>query len=128
MEETTRKRVLIIEDDPIHRKVLAALVHHSHLDGTYTEDGVQGLEQLQKRDDFAAVVVDLHLPRMGGLELIARLKQIAPHYLRRVVVVTGMDDDALRQLDDEPICGILRKPIDLQEFQRVLSGCIDGRQ
>ena len=125
MEETRRKRVLIIEDDPIHRKVLAALVHHSQLDATYTEDGVEGLEQLQQRDDYAAVIVDLHLPRMSGLELLARLKDVAPDYVRRVVVVSGMNDEFLRQLDGTPICGVLRKPIDLTEFQRVLSNCIN---
>jgi DNA-binding response OmpR family regulator len=87
-----RPSVLVVEDDP----VTATLVEH-HLDRaglrvSREENGKKALERiLLERPSL--VVLDLQLPGMNGLEILARLHEGGGSPGTRVVVLSALGDD-----------------------------------
>ncbi len=66
-------KVLVVEDSPPQREMIAALLKDSGLTVTSAGDGVEALEKIQgAKPDI--VVLDIVMPRMNGYELCRRLK------------------------------------------------------
>ena len=85
-------RVLVVEDHHVVRQGLVALLNV--VDGLevvgQAADGVEAITEFRKhRPDIT--LVDLRLPRLGGVEVIERLRMEAPH--ARFIVLTTYDGD-----------------------------------
>jgi response regulator RpfG family c-di-GMP phosphodiesterase len=82
-------RVLIVDDEEPVRKVIAVVL--SHL-GHHCQTAAGGEEALQilKTQRFDAVISDLQMPGMSGMELLSRVRQNYPQLA--FLVVTGVDD------------------------------------
>jgi DNA-binding response OmpR family regulator len=70
-------RVLIIEDDPNVAEVVARYLEREGYTVETAADGAAGL-RLALRELPDLVVLDLMLPRLGGLEVCRRLREVAP--------------------------------------------------
>jgi two-component system, response regulator len=90
------KRVILIEDDPVTVKVtgdaLARVAPDVRLE--VMRDGLGALERLFRhsdnaRDQVVLVILDLHIPRLHGMELLRELKSRAETRLLPVVVISG---------------------------------------
>jgi twitching motility two-component system response regulator PilH len=65
--------ILVVEDSPSQRAMIADLLKGSGLDVTSVSDGIEALEQIEgHRPDL--VVLDIVMPRMNGYEVCRRLK------------------------------------------------------
>jgi signal transduction histidine kinase len=88
MQETREEqpRIIVIDDDPVMRlSCLKILEKEGYLVETF-EDGLQGLERIdQQKPDL--LVVDLKMPKIGGMEVIKRVHDIEPDIC--IVVITG---------------------------------------
>ena len=84
--EKNKKRIIVIDDDPVMRlSCFKILDKEGYLVETY-EDGEQGLNAIQaQKPDL--LVVDLKMPKIGGMEVIARVHEIDPEIC--IVVITG---------------------------------------
>jgi len=122
-----KPRILIIDDEALIRQSLADFLSEFDYVTETAADGVQGLERVQA-EQYDIVLVDLRMPRMDGLEVIARLKADRP--FRPVVVVSGtgvLTDavEALRRGADDYIT----KPIqDLEEVVIVIERVLEKAQ
>jgi DNA-binding NtrC family response regulator len=86
------KRILVIDDDPMERKLLSALLGRSAgYSVALAEDGPEGLEAAG-RVSPDAVVLDVQMPGLDGMEVLKKLKQDQPRL--PVVMLTGVADVA----------------------------------
>lgn len=102
-------RILIVDDEPtICRLVRAALeaVGHTVLEAG---DGVVGL-QLAKLERPDLILLDLSLPRMGGLEVARNLQQDSQVSSIPVVYLTGLIPEAEAALASFRPSSVLAKP------------------
>ena len=83
--EPGRSRVLVIEDSKVDQLVYRRTLHEFDLE--FADSGESGLERIA-RERFDLVVLDFHLPRLNGDEVLARIKAGADPELP-VVMVTG---------------------------------------
>ena len=82
-------RILLVDDNvsgsTARKTVLEELGHKIHV----ASNGADALEQFSQHH-FDLVVTDYKMPRMDGLELIARLRKLQPEI--RIVLVSGFVD------------------------------------
>src|SRR5215510_12058573 len=87
-KNATMCKILVVEDDRPTRHLLAGLLKAAKFAVATAQDGANALRQLKKRP-FDLMLLDIWMPRMSGLELLARLRN-EPH--RPKVVVMTSDD------------------------------------
>ncbi|MBI2393149.1 MAG: response regulator [Deltaproteobacteria bacterium] len=116
-----RGRVLIVDDEPSILRAVSRTLGRSHEVVTAT-DGDEGLE-LIRRDPrgFDAVMTDVQMPRMSGVELYRAVERDFPELAVRVLFMTGgvfaSDVEAfLRGLGHR----VLRKPFDPDLLRRIV--------
>lgn len=68
------KKILIIEDDPITRKILTTLLKPTNAIIEEVTNGLDGI-QLIKENDYNCIVLDLGLPDISGNEVLAKLAE-----------------------------------------------------
>jgi nitrogen-specific signal transduction histidine kinase len=84
---TSRKRVLIIDDEPLLRDALTRLLGSDH-EITTASSGAEGLAKVEN-GPFDAIVCDVMMPGMDGQEVHRRIAAVQPGLERRIVFITG---------------------------------------
>ncbi len=91
-----RKRLLVVDDSPLTRELLVALLEAVGYEIEQAADGVEALDRLDQVS-VDAIVTDLEMPRMDGLELTRRIKSHPALRGLPVVIVTTRGAEADRQ-------------------------------
>jgi two-component system OmpR family response regulator/two-component system response regulator QseB len=91
-------RVLVVEDDPLLGRGVQAGLEQAGFAADWVRDG-EAAEASLAGTQYAAVVLDLGLPRLAGLELLGRLRSRRDR--TPVLILTARDalDDRVRGLD-----------------------------
>ena len=107
-------RLLLIEDDKLLGDGVQAGLTQAGFGVDWVKDGVAA-ELALKTGDYSGVVLDLGLPRLSGLELLARLRRAGNRV--PVLILTARDriEDRVKGLD-EGADDYLVKPFDLHEL------------
>lgn len=122
--------ILVIEDDPIMREVMAEWLEAAGYSIARAEDGSAGLAAVRSTAP-ALVVTDIHMPGTSGAAVIAELKQHHPGI--PVIAVSGLFNSG-RGMDADAAIALgaaraLAKPFKRAEFLqtvRDLLGPCDG--
>ena len=70
-----KRHILIVEDEHINQMILGNMLGESY-EVLYASDGIEALEQVKTRkDDLAIVLLDLQMPKMGGMEVLKVMKE-----------------------------------------------------
>ncbi len=67
------KKILVVEDDRAIRLLLSELMKAAGYSVEVAKDGVEGLEKLKKKK-YDLMLLDIWMPRMNGLEVLAQLR------------------------------------------------------
>jgi cyclic di-GMP phosphodiesterase len=82
-------RVLVVDDEPASSKLLSIILGPPDYYCAMASNGEEALAILQ-RERFNAVISDLQMPGMNGMELLAEVRRRQPHLA--FLVTTGVDD------------------------------------
>lgn len=112
------KKILVVDDEQNIRDIFQTFLQDMGYTVLTAIDGIDALEKIS-REKFDLYIVDIYMPRMGGLELIARLKELQPS---AVIIVTtgysGLDVD-FRSIRQSAFM-YLAKPIQPDELIRAV--------
>ncbi len=84
--KATRPRILVLDDDPHVRKTLTDILRLKGYDPLPAQDGGEAIA-LARQGFFNLALIDLKLPDMSGLDVMARIKSITP--LTETIILTG---------------------------------------
>ncbi len=118
-------RVLIVEDDVAARRGLTELVRAWGYEAEGAADGQEGLERITTYRP-SAVLADMVMPRIDGLELLRRVKDQLSDLTFVLITAQGSVDTAVAAMN-EGAYDYLTKPVDPQRL-RTLLGQVAGRQ
>lgn len=125
MQVTPQAGILLVDDYPDGLEVWSLYLRMCGFEVFTAADGVSAIEQAQSRHP-SIVILDLELPKMGGIEAARRLRADSATAGIPLIAVTGHSDAA--RLDEARLAGfdlILIKPCDpdrlVGEIQRLLA-------
>jgi len=123
--------ILIVEDNPQDELLMLRALRKSNLANRIdvVRDGQQALDYLFAEGEFAGrrgglpavVLLDIGLPRLSGLEVLARLRADPRTRLQPIVILTSSDEerDRLRSYENGAN-SFVRKPLDFAELAETI--------
>jgi PAS domain S-box-containing protein len=116
----TKARVLIVDDEPHILDMMRRMLRgHTHL--TMARGGLEVLERVRAGEHFDAILCDLLMSEMNGMQLYEALQSEAPELVSRMLFVTGgaFTEDTRAFLDRVPN-PVLVKPAERDEVLEAL--------
>lgn len=120
--------ILVVDDSVTIRSMIIKALRLSVPDLDHVgeaENGISALARLVERN-YHAVLTDINMPRMNGVQLIEKMKS-TPRLADIPVVVISTDgsQDRLQDLEAKGIRGYLRKPFRPEQLREVLSEILE---
>ena len=113
-------RILVVDDDPVTRRVLASILERAHYDVLASTDGREAWTELAAaRIDL--VITDREMPSMNGLELLRAVRSSPRHGGVPVIMLTGSAlETAGDEADAEGASAFLTKPVSSRELLEIV--------
>ena len=120
------KRILVVDDEPNVRRMLIKGLEKLGYEVESAADGIEALEILNQKE-IAVGIYDIMMPRMDGLELLAKTREIDPDI--QVLIITAMSQmnmviHALKQ----GAFAFIRKPFRLDEITHEVQNSLNHRR
>ncbi|HTA45103.1 MAG TPA: response regulator, partial [Bryobacteraceae bacterium] len=110
MPNTTSTRVLVVDDDPRQRSILAEMVESLGFTAISAGDGVEAME-LQAESPADVIFTDLIMPRMDGFELLRTLESRGDRTPTIVLTGFGSIEKAISVVHDLKAFWYVEKPV-----------------
>ena len=112
MEPTTKKRILIVDDEECLREIFTMLFERNGWEVVTAKDGVEGVFKFRKSETpFDGVLSDYQMPRMNGVVMLMEIVRMDPNV--KVLMASADPPDLRVHL---PGVKCLRKPFSNQEL------------
>src|SRR3712207_5108992 len=119
------RQVLIVDDDPTVRGILATALRQRSLLIDEAEDGAEAI-RLLRENSYSVVLLDIMMPGVNGFDVLSAIDS-SPAHAPVVLVVSGAERSVLERLDTRRIHGVVKKPFDPQEVASVVAACAEIR-
>lgn len=88
------RKMLTVDDSPSVRKLVKFTLKTKGFQVSSAADGLEALD-LMKQENFDAIILDINMPRMNGLEFLKQIKTNDQYAAIPVIMLTteGQDDD-----------------------------------
>lgn len=122
-------KVLVVEDNPNDVAIVKRAMRKSDVKSElyFARDGAEALDFLYQQGDFEdaprpdLILLDLNLPKIKGLEVLAKIK--ADEHLRRlpviVLTISEREEDMVKAYDSGA-ASYMTKPVDSKDFERLI--------
>ncbi len=85
------KKVIIVEDDPLMARIYARVFTYGGYDVKIAGDGEEGLTLIRENEPDVAIL-DVMMPKMNGLDLLAKIKADIATAKTKVVMLTNLNN------------------------------------
>ncbi len=111
-------KILVVDDEQSIREIIREFLAEMGYEVKVAVDGVDALDKV-RYESFDLYIIDIYMPRMDGLELLVKIKELHP--LAVVIITTGFSsiDIAVKAIRNGAY-HYLTKPIQAEELARVV--------
>jgi two-component system cell cycle sensor histidine kinase/response regulator CckA len=118
--------ILVVDDEAAVRRFAARVLERDGFGVLEAVDGLEALEMVRdQRVSVGAVVSDIVMPRMNGVELMDALSVTHPDL--PVLLMSGYATAALSEMGIASPCGILPKPFPPERLLAEVHRCLTQR-
>ena len=121
---TTSARVLIVDDDAPARRLLQVLLRALGCEVALAADGEQALVEIKKHEP-ALMLLDLQMPKMGGMEVLRHLRAIGTLFPVVVITAHGSIESAVAAMKAGAY-DFVTKPLDANHFDIVVRKALES--
>jgi response regulator RpfG family c-di-GMP phosphodiesterase len=116
---------ILYVDDSINILISFKKILELHYEVVICENPVEALKIVVEQGPFAAVVADLHMPQMSGLQLLDEVRKLAPDTVR--IMAAGSRDfaDVIDAINNDQVFRLIPKPFSSAVLTQVLNACVD---
>ena len=126
-------KVLVVDDNRTNRRILEGMLGRWEMKSSSAEGGEEALAKLSEAQEagapFALILMDMHMPKMDGFELIQRIRQSPGASAATIMMLTsaGHRGDAER-CKELGIAAYLMKPIRQSELREAIARVLEARE
>ncbi|MGM0597509.1 MAG: hybrid sensor histidine kinase/response regulator [Myxococcota bacterium] len=112
--------VLVIDDEPWVRRVVARILKKLGFSPIVCKNGEEGLEKfLQYKDQISFIFLDLTMPVMGGTEVFREIRKINSKI--PVILSSGYNEkEIIQKFSGKGLAGFLQKPFSFESLKKLL--------
>ena len=121
---TTGARVLIVDDDAPARRLLQVRLRALGCEVALAADGEQALAEIKKHEP-ALMLLDLQMPKMGGIEVLRQLRTAGTTFPVVVITAHGSIESAVAAMK-EGAYDFITKPLDANHFEIVVRKALES--
>jgi response regulator RpfG family c-di-GMP phosphodiesterase len=118
------QKILLVDDEP---NVLQGFKRHlrNNFDFEIAVGGHEAIELFKSSGPFAVVVSDMQMPKMSGIELLSKIRDLNEHTVR--IMLTGNADQktAVDAVNEGNIFRFLNKPCTPEHLEQVLNAALE---
>ena len=117
-DESSRTCVLVVDDDPKIRKIVATMLESAGHEVLLAADGGAALERYeQEHARISCVLLDLSMPGLDGRETLARLRELDPAV--KVILTSGYS--GLDEASELEVDARINKPFRMKQLLRTIA-------
>lgn len=122
-----RALVLVVDDEAKMRDLLERVLRRLDCDIIMAVDGEDGLRIFRERqEDIRAVLLDLMMPKQGGIEVYEQLRELSPQI--PVLLMSGYSEEAaMEKFSENGLTGFVQKPFQLSRLREMIRTAIKQR-
>ena len=126
--EDTRT-ILVVEDNPVNQKVLQKMLEKLGYKSVVAEDGEEALFLIE-RLRFAAILMDLQMPKIDGFTCTREIRRRQDHYqdVPIIAVTANLMDSQQEKCIDAGMNAYLAKPVNLKRLKDTLQSVLLAAQ
>ncbi|KPL90555.1 GAF domain-containing protein [Herpetosiphon geysericola] len=123
--KTAAQRILVVDDEPAVRNIVAKVLRHDHHEVTLAGSGEEALRWIDEQA-FDLIISDLGMPGMNGWDVLEQARQRRPNIIAILITGWGYQHDAdyaaARGVDS-----VLGKPFEMQTLRSTVADLIQAR-
>ncbi len=125
MADATKKRFLVVDDEPGVRRLLSEILSKADCAVDMAENGKHALQMLNT-NSYDMIISDVNMPEMDGITFYLAILEIFPEMRNEVLFMTGGLTDEVMVFFKKYGCKYLAKPnlfdesVLLEEIKRML--------
>jgi len=92
-----RRRILVVDDEPHIGRIIQFKLERGPYDVVLAQDAVAALNLLRESQPLDLVLLDIMLPRISGIELLAQLRRLPHRKHLPVIMLTAKGNETDRE-------------------------------
>ena len=122
------KKVLVVDDNKLNIKVANKILKEFNLDIDSCESGFECIDKIKDNNTYDLILMDIMMPKMGGVETLKKLKQIDNFDTPVVALTADAIEGKANKYLEVGFNAYLSKPIDKIELNKVLDNILNKKQ
>jgi putative nucleotidyltransferase with HDIG domain len=115
-----REKILVVDDEKILTDLLKQIAEEEGFTSESVADGLECLEKFRDGDFYDIVLLDIHMPRLSGIETLRRLKKLYPD-ISIIIVTASKEFEYARLALKEGAYDYIVKPFDSSSVRSVIN-------
>jgi putative nucleotidyltransferase with HDIG domain len=119
-----REKILIVDDEKILADLLKEIAEEEGFASESVTNGIECLEKFRDGDFYDIVLLDIHMPKISGIETLRRLKKLYPD-ISIIMVTASKEFEYARLALKEGAYDYIVKPFDNSSVKSVINRAVE---
>ena len=121
-------KVLVVDDNELNLKVANKLLKEYKLNIECVNSGFECINKVENKDNYDLILLDIMMPKMGGVETLKRLKNIEGFNIPVIALTADAIQGKSNKYLEVGFDDYLSKPIDSSELSKILSRYLNSKE
>lgn len=120
----TEPKLLIADDDRDFRESLGEIFQRRGYLTQFAADGREAVEIVQSSTELHLVLLDMHMPKLTGLQAISQIRQMIACSLPCILMSGKLDEAIVREAHALQTASVLSKPFSLRDITSMVESVL----
>jgi CheY-like chemotaxis protein len=115
VETELKINVLVVDDNQINRLIVNKILTKWGANADFAENGIEAINKIENSQKYDVVLMDIHMPQMGGLEATQIIRAKSEPYFKQLPIIAltaSMLNDQMNQIGDAGMNDYILKPFE----------------